>query len=950
MSYKITPQEIYDATNGGLNVILAYYPQAADAATKKGAKFKLREGEKTASATLKEIDGVWVVTDFGGDAKSRNCIETVRLEEKLTFYEALNHIAAQFNVVPIERAKEIFKPEFSERPATSHEKDGVWYFSTKKEEDITDIELEVIFSEKIISHVKREKLISTFKKYNFHCLLSYTIIKSGKALTFKATPIYPIFMFDEGDWKKLYQPKHFEKGRRFMSYGEKPRDYIFGLSQLKTAKTAYAKTEALKGLDYDELSDEEKTKSREEVKLKEAMIATGGSDGLNLAALGYSVLWLNSETAKLQPYQYAEIMKNVISLYNIPDMDSTGIRQAHELALMYLDIKNVRLPLTLKDRKDWRGNPCKDIKDYFRFYTPKSFSKILDSALPYKFWKEIKEVDKHGTYKKTNYQPRNKRLYQFLAGSGFYQMKVNNGENDIYVQIKGNLVTEISSKEIRKYINDFLDARQQPEDLCDVFLRTTQLNATSFENLPFIEIDFTDNDKNTQYLFFANKTWKITKEGVNEFRLGDISKFVWDDDVVKHRVTKLDSFFTVNHTPDSDDYEIEVLRNDCPFFNFLIQTARIHWRVEDLGIKSFDEKGKEYIRKTLTKQEKDEQDRHLVNRLYTIGYLLHKYKDPSRPWAVWAMESKLTEEGESNGGSGKSIMMSFPKYFHQTVYLPGKSNKLTENKHIFENVSETTPYVLIDDAHEYFNFPFFYPMLTGPWTIDAKNTRSFTLGYSQTPKIGVSSNFAPKDNDPSTERRILFTVLGDYYHGVNDEFSAPQTPSDDIGKNLFDDFTEEEWNTALNLGAQCIQFYLSHNKISPPMQNVAKRQLMGQMGDAFMAWADVYFSEEGGRLDESVRRDEAQVDFKTSHGVRDWSSRKFGKALRAWCKFNNHEYNPKPLQNTNKRIIATIDGHTYEMVHIRTKTNTSLSKTHPAQTGIPSQNNQPTGVDDDLPF
>jgi hypothetical protein len=51
--------------------------------TKTARQFKLRESEKTTSASLKLLEnGVWVVTDFGGDAIPRNGVRALRGENK----------------------------------------------------------------------------------------------------------------------------------------------------------------------------------------------------------------------------------------------------------------------------------------------------------------------------------------------------------------------------------------------------------------------------------------------------------------------------------------------------------------------------------------------------------------------------------------------------------------------------------------------------------------------------------------------------------------------------------------------------------------------------------------------------------------------------------------------------------------------------------------------------
>ena len=57
----VEQQDILDATNGGLDIILYYYPQARQALETREKRFKIRE-ERTPSASLKQAaDGNWLV-------------------------------------------------------------------------------------------------------------------------------------------------------------------------------------------------------------------------------------------------------------------------------------------------------------------------------------------------------------------------------------------------------------------------------------------------------------------------------------------------------------------------------------------------------------------------------------------------------------------------------------------------------------------------------------------------------------------------------------------------------------------------------------------------------------------------------------------------------------------------------------------------------------------------
>ena len=68
----IKANDILNATNGGLAIILDCYPQAKDCVgTKK--HFAIRN-ERTPSAALRKNGDRWQVTDFGGDGHAMDAI------------------------------------------------------------------------------------------------------------------------------------------------------------------------------------------------------------------------------------------------------------------------------------------------------------------------------------------------------------------------------------------------------------------------------------------------------------------------------------------------------------------------------------------------------------------------------------------------------------------------------------------------------------------------------------------------------------------------------------------------------------------------------------------------------------------------------------------------------------------------------------------------------------
>lgn len=911
MSY-IDSQELLNATKGGLDIILSYYPQANDTIKSNRKEFKIRD-ERTPSARLKQLsDGNWVVTDFGDDGTPRNGIQVCMKEEEITYREAIVKLAARYNLGGIN--PEINKPGFEKRPATKDQAEGETYFDIK--EEITDQEIS-----ELGPLVTRE----VCKKYNVYSLNSFTYIKNREAQITTSNENYPIYIIDHGEFKKIYQPKNAEKAFRFRYSGTRPKDYINGLFQVRKA------WEELNS-DYDpESSDPEKKKMQ---KLTEIILASGERDALNVAGFGYHVIWMNSESQIMDNNLYSELRKMAEHIYNLPDIDNTGRKQAFKLGLQYLDIRTIWLPEKLHEYHDNRGKSRKDFRDYVELW-PKieDFKKLMRVAMPLRFW------DENYADGGIKYFFNNAQAYYFLMANGFYQLENKNlREGMMFIKTHGNIVSQVEAEDCRKFIQNFMKDRYLPIALRNTVYRSNQLNESSLRGLDEIKLDFTDYDKTTQYLFFINRTWRVTAAGITEMKSTEVNRYVWEEEVINHKVSKKDPPFSIKYNKDEGEFEIDIPNIESIFFRFLINASRIHWKEEFFKRQSENQdENNQYISDNrfniagprLQVEEAWEQKQHLINKIFSIGYLLHRYKDPARPWCVFAMDNKITETGESHGRSGKSLCYRAIRYFMKSVTLNGRNQKLTENPHVYDRVTEHTDLILVDDADQYLNFGFFFNALQGDMEVNPKNNQSYEIPFENVPKFCITSNFTLRNIDPSTEGRILYTVFSDYYHVKTggEDYIEDFSVRDDFGKNLFLDYTEEEWNDDFNFFASCLQFYLSvpkEIKINPPMDNVTKRNLRTSMGETFKNWADVYFDNdvklEFSRCNKEIVRHEAFEDFIDKSKLHNWSTNKFSSALSDWCKYNNYELNPKDLSNPQGRIIRWRNNGSVEMIYIKTNT------------------------------
>lgn len=108
---------------------------------------------------------------------------------------------------------------------------------------------------------------------------------------------------------------------------------------------------------------------------------------------------------------------------------------------------------------------------------------------------------------------------------------------------------------------------------------------------------------------------------------------------------------------------------------------------------------------------------------------------------------------------------------------------------------------MIDDANRYLKFDYFFSKITGGMSINPKNLPPYTIPFKKSPKFIFTSNYIIPE-DPSTSRRLLYTVFSDWYHAKmdGDEYQGEHKIMDDFGgRTLFDEkYAEAEWNEDIN--------------------------------------------------------------------------------------------------------------------------------------------------------
>lgn len=900
--------EIYRATNDGLDIILSYYPQAGDSVDRPNKGFSIRQ-ESAPSAYLKKIKGVWRVTDFGDSDHARSPIDIVMKEENVEFNEALSTLAARYGI-DNRLDENTNRAQIEVRPATEQEQEGDFDFETH---DFTADELRTLGN-----GVKKEHA----EALSFSALSWYRMTKNRKTTTVYSNENFPIFMREchtAGEsFYKILKPLEPKKEFRFIYLGKKEADYVNGLWELRKAHEKFLS---------DHENDMEEDGKKKPTKLSECVICSGERDAVCCLSRGYHPIWLNSETADLTPGTFHSLQGMCEKVCNLPDIDATGRARAKIMALKYLSIHTIELPETLLHHRDRRGNPCKDMRDWCEFNSsPREFQKLVDTAKKCEFWFTV--MTQNGLTTKLDVLS----LLWFLELNGYARLVDPQTMKERIIQVSDdNVVKEVTANNIRDFLNDYckkyyiaLDVRRS--------IITSRFVAGVIDSLPIVndKLNFRNHTANSQFFRFENESLEVTATEVRKCKAFDI----WEENVCRHRFKRLEPSFTVTDTDGRMDFTIN--NNSSLFFRFCINSSRLHWRKEFeaarlAGDTNYRDEFKFAIDGSyLDQDEVVEQTRCLLAKMYAIGYLLHSTKDPSMPFIVWVLENNVLGDEASSGGSGKSFIGATIKILKHIVNLDGRNRHLTENQHYLERVDEDTDILWLDDAVKYFDFDSFYTLATGTMIVNSKHIKSKELSFDESPKIAITSNFAPARFDESTLRRLLFVPMSDYYHQKTEfnDYDETRRISDDFGCNLFGpDYTPEQWNLDINFLIDCLQFFLQEKArgkvVYADLKNIYSRINLSIMGDQFNEWAEGYFLPDGPNLDIMLRKSEVFNDFVSATGLKLWSSSKFTRALQSFVRNNSHYIeclNPPELcpESTPGRIVKKVRDKTVYYIYMKT--------------------------------
>lgn len=912
-------EEILEATNGGLDIIADYYPKAREVAGTKD-KFSLRN-EKVPSAkinlrkTANDVD-CYKVIDFGGTNHEMNAIDVIAYEEGISYKEAIRFALAKY---PHTISRETREQDVTFEDPTSSDKVGDMSWTEQK------------VSERMLRELGRYVTEEGFDFYNWKCvdeLRSVIKTKKGeiKVMVKKANDSKPIFVrkcFYRKDEKleffwKFYEPRALKQYRfKYYPEGSKPENYVHGLYEV-----------------------EKLIESRNGERLPCLFIGAGEKDSLNINSLnGYNaetdrfdyhcpVIWFNSETAVVPPDIMRRIKKLAVKIVNIPDIDETGITQGNRFALENWDIYTLWLPRYIQEIKDWRGNPCKDFKDYLELGgDQKEMANLVTNSHKFKFWTIIESKDKDGNVSiKCVLDPENVTFALNVLG---YRYDCVRGEDKFYYQ-NNHIIEEMQSQEIRRQLVGYLRSTLRVRD---GIVYNTLMNTNKFtEWCRFLDKPREIVDMNGPYYqryYFEDGWAEIEPEEVKKHNYRQLDCEISKERVREHRLGTYKPIFRYEWDEENRDYNVFFEKPTCKMFQYLVATSKIYWKEELAKLKEMDPamtQGGMPLQITselLTDDQNVEQCMSLRNKMFLMGYLCTKYKDAAKPWGVYLMDNKISDGTESNGGSGKSLFIEFAKLFLNEYFINGKNKKLSEDSHKYDGVTENTDIIRIDDLDKKFDVELLHNDVTGDLQVNPKGKQPFSIKRAKSPKIVIATNYVPLKTDASIKRRWRFGTFSDWFHvkTTNSEYDSDYNPKMMFHQTLIDDFDEKDMNETLCCIIDCVRYYMLCCKKGLVqdciLNNIEIRKLIVTVGADFMEWFKVYFDKENGMLNMEVAKNEAYMDYrqKVEHpfGQYIWS-----KKLKEYCKLIGYEYNPPEYcSGDGERIIKRWNGKPADYIFIR---------------------------------
>lgn len=353
----------------------------------------------------------------------------------------------------------------------------------------------------------------------------------------------------------------------------------------------------------------------------------------------------------------------------------------------------------------------------------------------------------------TIYRIEIKGIQDWAVDAGFMWMKMSSDEDSPMrlVRVVNHVIYDVDETDLHKaYVEEI--NRNYPEAEAQRILYTFMPRLMQYMTiLPLFSGTILRDRSGCAYIPFNNGILEIGKADVKMHKYGDIDEYVFARDIK-------DLDYIIG-TPEGKFTEfVQMITIDDGHFKF---------------IKS------------------------------VFGYLLHTFKKKSFAKAVMIIED-VDDQDEARGRSGKGLLAQFIKWIRSTVEQDGRNYK-SDSQFKMQRISPWTQIFYLNDPGTLVMMQQFYNYITDDFLVELKGKKSYSIPFSKSPKILITTNFLPTLESDSDKDRFIVLPIKKVFTATfrfQDAF-----PNQEFFSTDWDKF---EKNAAMNFAVECIQEYLKY--------------------------------------------------------------------------------------------------------------------------------------------
>jgi len=441
----------------------------------------------------------------------------------------------------------------------------------------------------------------------------------------------------------------------------------------------------------------------------------------------------------------------------------------------------------------------------------------------------------------------NKYKLQEWLHDNYVQLYFHNPKSGAYRLVNTNhkKIKEVHAEDIKKFVKKKLVKEKHYDVMEEIMKHTNTIFSNSFfEYIDKADVKILHDTQDKCYFPFNNNIVVITKDNISTINYGDIDEYIWESQIIDKDIkinTEFDPLSSV-------------------FFKFLCK------------ISGDDAKRVQYA-------------------MTLIGYILHSFKDPSKPYAPILAEE--TDDESKGGGTGKGLFFQAIAKLIPVVIIDGKTFK-PDKTFAYQRVTLGTKLVIIEDCPKNVDFEKFYPTITEGITIEKKNQDELHLKFSESPKIAFTTNYTISNNSEHSRRRQRVLEFAPFFNSKN-------TPLKVFEHTFFDDWDNDEWTKFYNLMFYCVKEYMEIGIVQ--VDNSAKlkrKQIKQQFGEDFL---DYYDDLESSNF-KSITDEWKGFLMKYELDKKEYSLKRFKKGLVIASEvFENEFFEEKNWQHNNIKMF-----------------------------------------------